>query len=67
MNTIDPTRCPICHEPNVCAMEVAKASGTKPGRCWCFDAVFVAEVMNQVPNEAKGRACICAKCASPNA
>ena len=25
METIDPTRCPICHEPNVCAMEKAKA------------------------------------------
>ena len=24
MNTVDRTRCPICHEPNVCAMEKAK-------------------------------------------
>jgi hypothetical protein len=40
METIDPTRCPTCHEPNISAMEKAKASGTKPERCWCMDAVF---------------------------
>jgi len=48
-------------------MEVAKASGTQPERCWCFDAVFADEVMDQVPDEAKGKACICAKCASATA
>ena len=67
MNPIDPTRCPICEEPNACAMEVAKATDNKPERCWCFDAVFAAEVMDLVPDEAKGLACICAKCASANA
>ena len=64
MNTIDPTRCPICHEPNVCAMEKAKATDTKPERCWCMDAVFTPEVMDLVPEQAQGKACICAKCAS---
>ena len=63
MNTIDPTLCPICREPNICAMEKAKATGTKPGRCWCMDAVFTPAVMDQVPDAAKGKACICAKCA----
>jgi len=63
MNTIDPTRCPICHEPNVCAMEKAKVTGSKPERCWCMDAVFKPEVMDLVPDQAKGKACLCAKCA----
>jgi len=62
MNTIDPTRCPICLEPNVCAMETAKATGTKPQRCWCMDAVITPEVMDLVPDQAKGKACVCAKC-----
>jgi hypothetical protein len=62
MNQIDPTRCPICLEPNLCAMEKAKAASTKPERCWCIDAVFTPEVMDQVPEAAKGKACICAKC-----
>ena len=63
MNTIDPTRCPICHEPNLSAMEKAKAKGTKPERCWCMDAVFTPVVMDQVPESARGKACIYAKCA----
>jgi hypothetical protein len=63
MDSIDPTRCPICGEPNVCAMEKANATGIKAERCWCMDAVFTPEVMDQVPEAAKGKACICAKCA----
>ena len=63
MHPIDPTRCPICNEVNVCAAEKAKLPGIKPERCWCMDAVFTPDVMNQVPDAAKGKACICAKCA----
>ena len=66
MNSVDPTRCPICTEPNVCAMEKAKASVTQPERCWCMDAVFTTEVMDQVPDVAKGKACICAQCVGIN-
>ena len=64
MNTIETSRCPICHELNVCAMENAKATGTNPERCWCMDAVFTPAVMDQVPEQARGKACICAKYAS---
>ena len=63
MSSVDPTRCPICYEPNVCGMEKAKATGIKAERCWCMDAVFPHSVMDQVPEVAKGKACICAKCA----
>lgn len=62
MTIVDPTRCPVCSEPNACAMEVAKATGNKAEHCWCFDAVFAPAVMDQVPDEAKGRACVCVKC-----
>ena len=64
MQTIDPTRCPICHKPNSCAMETAKANGTEPERCWCMEAVFTPAVMEHVPESAKGKACICASCAA---
>ncbi len=64
MNPIDPTCCPICHQPNICAMEVAKATGEIPERCWCMEAVFTPTVMGQVPVAAKGKVCICAKCAA---
>ena len=59
MISIDPTRCPICREPNVCAMEKAKATGRALERCWCMDAVFAPVVMDQVPEVARGKACIC--------
>jgi hypothetical protein len=64
MDAIDPSRCPICQESNACAMELAKAAGTSAGRCWCFDAVFSEDVMDLVPLEAQGKACICARCAA---
>jgi hypothetical protein len=48
---------------NVYAMEKLKETGSKPQRCWCMDAVFTPSVKGQVPDEAKGKACICAKCA----
>jgi len=64
MNTIDATRCPICNELNICAMEKAKATGSALERCWCMDAVFTTAVMAQVPDSAKGKACVCSKCAA---
>ena len=67
MENVDPTRCPICHAPNVCAMEMAKATGNIAEGCWCVDAVFSPAVMEQVPDSAKGKACICARCAAAGA
>jgi hypothetical protein len=48
-------------------MEKAKATGTKLVRCWCMDAVFTPAVMDLVPDASKGKACVCAKCASTTA
>ena len=64
MDAIDPTRCPLCLEPNTCAMEIAKTTHAAPERCWCLDAVFSSELMDKVPEQAKGKACICANCAA---
>ena len=63
MITIDPSLCPVCKEPNACAIERARATGNNAERCWCFDAVISEEVLDQVPDEAKGVSCVCAKCA----
>ena len=61
---IDPSKCPICGDPNQCAQEIAKATGTPPERCWCITATFSSEVLDRVPEEAKNKACICSKCVS---
>jgi len=43
-------------------LKTAKATGTKLQRCWCMDAVFTPAVMDLVPDQAKGKTCVCAKC-----
>lgn len=64
MGAIDPTICPLCGSTNMCAMEVAKATGKPVERCWCVDAVFTPEVLKALPEDAKGNACVCIKCAA---
>ena len=59
---IAPSKFPICGEPNQCAQEIAKATGTSLEACWCVTATFSAELLDRVPEEAKNKACICEKC-----
>ena len=64
MDAIDPAICPLCGSTNMCAMEISKATGKPLERCWCVDAVFTPEVLKSLPEEAKGKACVCFTCAS---
>ena len=64
MDVIDPAICPLCGSANMCAMVVAKAAGRPLERCWCVKAVFTPELLNALPEDAKGKACICAQCAA---
>jgi len=56
-----PQTCPICGEPNACALV---ACGTMDAPCWCRSVVFPAELLAQVPEDLRGRRCICARCAA---
>ncbi len=64
MSTIDSTRCPLCQQDNLCAMEMAKATGKEPERCWCVDMAFTPELLAKVPLAAKDKACVCQACAA---
>lgn len=64
---IDPARCPLCGEPNRCAMEMERETGQKQGPCWCVGATFSAELLQSVPSASAGLACICARCATASA
>ena len=64
MDAIDPAICPLCGSANMCAMEVAKATGKPVERCWCVDVVFTPELLKALPEEAKGKACVCNNCAA---
>ncbi|HKB55779.1 MAG TPA: cysteine-rich CWC family protein [Ramlibacter sp.] len=61
---IDPTRCPICGQPNQCANEIARATGLPQSACWCTGVDFASELLARVPAAAKRLACICAACAA---
>jgi hypothetical protein len=53
-------RCPLCGGPNGCA---AAAAGRFDVPCWCAEVRFEPKLLQQVPAERRGRACICRACA----
>jgi len=44
-------------------MEVERATGVAQPPCWCTRATFTEELLQQLPADARGHACICAACA----
>lgn len=59
----DATTCPLCGKPNRCAMEVERETGRKQPPCWCTGVDFSAGLLERIPAESRGKACICADCA----
>lgn len=51
---IDERRCPLCGRPNQC--------GAKNGDCWCFHTKVPDELRSRIPEERRGKACICRQC-----
>ncbi len=58
--SVDPCRCPLCGGPNRCAMAQPEPQQHTP--CWCTRAQFSAQLLQQVPEVARGKACICPDC-----
>jgi hypothetical protein len=44
-------------------MELERNTGVKQPPCWCTQARFDAALLARVPEQASGKACICAACA----
>ncbi len=61
---LDPSRCPLCGQPNRCAMDVQRETGVTQPPCWCTGVTFDATLLARVPAEAQQRACICQACAT---
>lgn len=59
---MDPTLCPLCGQPNRCAMEVERDTGVKQPPCWCTQVDFGPQLLARVPATARRTACICAAC-----
>ncbi len=64
---VDACACPLCGQPNQCAMEVAKATGQPIAKCWCVNVSFSAELLAKVPAAAQNKACICQACVAKEA
>ena len=56
------TLCPLCSQPNKCAMEIEKTTAQKQEPCWCVSVEFPKELLAQLPKDSAG--CICNKCVS---
>lgn len=53
--------CPICGNPNHCG-EKPVVNGVAREKCWCAYEIFPKEIMDRVPGEKYGKACICIDC-----
>ncbi|RYF32278.1 MAG: hypothetical protein EOO26_11950 [Comamonadaceae bacterium] len=49
---------------NLCAIELASKTGEAQGECWCMKADFSLAPLGEVPEEMRGLACLCARCAA---
>ncbi|MGE7625199.1 cysteine-rich CWC family protein [Viridibacillus sp. NPDC096237] len=50
--------CPVCGEENKCM-----AGGEEKNTCWCYmEEGFPKGIFDLVPQESKGKHCICKKC-----
>lgn len=58
-NFDDAAQCPLCGEANECAI----AAGRSPETCWCMSATIDPKVIARIPAEARGKICICERCA----
>ncbi|MBV5299800.1 MAG: cysteine-rich CWC family protein [Rhodoferax sp.] len=59
---LSPKHCPLCGQPNQCAMELQQDSGIEQPPCWCTQVRFSANLLDQIPASARGQACLCAAC-----
>ncbi|MCY7318135.1 MAG: cysteine-rich CWC family protein [Ramlibacter sp.] len=60
---LDRSVCPVCGEPNLCALEIQRATGLQPQACWCTHVDFSRDLLARIPQEQQGLSCICARCA----
>jgi hypothetical protein len=56
----DSTKCPLCGKSNECAV----AAGQDAESCWCMTVTMSPGALAAIPAEARGKVCICARCAS---
>lgn len=61
MADVDPARCPLCGQPNACAIA---AGATRCEDCWCGAVRIAPATLAAIPPADQGRACLCRACAT---
>ncbi|WP_160034518.1 cysteine-rich CWC family protein [Paenibacillus sp. An7] len=54
----DPLICPLCRKPNHCAY----AAGRPAEECWCMNLSVPKRLLSQIPDEQRGKSCVCEAC-----
>ena len=54
----DPAVCPLCGEPNQCAV----ATDPDASQCWCELREFPEELIARIPENAVRKSCVCQNC-----
>ena len=58
---LTPSVCPLCGQSNECAI----AAGLPAESCWCMTQAIDPAALAALPQEARGKVCICAACGAP--
>ena len=56
--------CPMCGQPNGCAMAGGRGAAQDCESCWCREVRIDEAVLAQLPDADRGRACLCRSCAT---
>ncbi|HQQ70188.1 MAG TPA: cysteine-rich CWC family protein [Alicycliphilus sp.] len=59
MSESNSAQCPLCGQSNRCAI----AAGLSLEQCWCMSRPVAPAVLQRLPPEQRGLACICPQCA----
>ena len=60
----DASLCPLCGQPNQCAMEAQRVTGLEQAPCWCTQVTFSQGLLDSIPAAGQHLACVCATCAT---
>jgi hypothetical protein len=50
------SRCPLCGLENQCGAVAGKSE------CWCYTVSIPTDLLDRIPEDAQGKACICRTC-----
>jgi RNA-binding protein len=59
---LDQKRCPLCAGDNQCVIAQSNEAGNIEN-CWCYQSSIDPETLRKIPEQARGKSCVCPGCA----